>query len=198
VLEQAKTLLAEAETGERTEQERVQNLLVVALVDNFLGQIGLSNGDYDHAAQLFTAGLDAARTAPDRFTILISLYDLALASHARGDLDGAAALLREGLSLAAEAGDDPAAAYYLEALATVARQQGDLKRAARLLAAASAQLQTSGSGWLHAYVPRAAADHSIEADLCSGMGDAAYEQASTDGRSLTGVRAIQHALKDTL
>ena len=38
-------------------------------------------------------------------------------------------------------------------------------------------MQTSGSGWLHAYVPRASHDHSTEADLRSQMGDAAYEQA---------------------
>jgi len=169
VLGQAMNLLREADTGERTEQERVQYLLVLALVHNFLGQIQLSNADYDRAAQLFTTGLDAARSTPDRFTILISLYDLALASQAQGDLDGAAGLLRQGLSLAAEAGDEPAAAYYLEALATVALQQDDPPRAARLLAAADAQLKASGSGWLHAYVPRAPHDHSIEAELRSRM-----------------------------
>src|SRR5689334_2869285 len=198
VLDQAMNLLREAGTGERTEQERVQSLLVLALVRNFLGQIQLSNADYDRAAQLFTAGLDAARSSPDRFTILISLYDLALASQARGELDGAAGLLRQGLSLAAEAGDEPAAAYYLEALAAVALQQDDPPRAARLLAAADAQLQASGSGsgWLHAYVPRAPHDHSIEAELRSRMGDAAYEQAAAHGRSLTGTRAIRDGLED--
>jgi tetratricopeptide (TPR) repeat protein len=184
VLGQAMNLLREADTGERTEQERVQYLLVLALVHNFLGQIQLSNADYDRAAQLFTTGLDAARSTPDRFTILISLYDLALASQAQGDLDGA------------EAGDEPAAAYYLEALATVALQQDDPPRAARLLAAADAQLKASGSGWLHAYVPRAPHDHSIEAELRSRMGDAAYEQAAAHGRSLTGTRAIRDGLED--
>ena len=196
VLEQARNLKLEAGTGERSGQERVQYLLVVALVDNFLGQIQLGKADYDRAAQLFTAGLDAARSTPDRFTILISLYDLALASQARGDLDGARGLLRQGLSLAAEAGDESAAAYYLEALADVARQQDDPQRAAWLLAAADAQLQASGSGWLHAYVPRAPHDHSVEAELRSRMGDAAYEQAAAHGRSLTGARGIQQGLAE--
>ena len=148
------------------------------------------------AAQLFTAGLDAARSTPDRFTILISLYDLGLASQARGDLDGARGLLRQGLSLAAEAGDESAAAYYLEALAAIARQQDDPQRAAWLLAAAGAQLQASGSGWLHAYVPRAPHDHSVEAELRARMGDAAYEQAAAHGRSLTGARGIQQGLAE--
>jgi predicted ATPase len=196
VLQQARNLLRGAGTGELGEQERVQYLLVVALVDNFLGQMRLSTADYDSAARLFAAGLDAARSAPDRFTILISLYDLALASQARGDLDRARGLLRQGLSLAAEAGDESAAAYYLEALAAVARQQDDPQRAAWLLAAAGAQLRASGSGWLHAYVPRAPHDHRVEAELRARMGDAAYEQAAAHGRSLTGARGIQQGLAE--
>ncbi|HEY2520063.1 MAG TPA: DUF4062 domain-containing protein [Streptosporangiaceae bacterium] len=196
VLEQARKLRLEAGTGEHSGQERMEYLLVVALIDNFLGQIQLGKGDYDGAAQLFTAGLDVARSSPDRFTILISLYDLALASQARGDLDGARGLLRQGLSLAAEAGDESAAAYYLEALAAVARQQDDPHRAAWLLAAADAQLQASGSGWLHAYVPRAPHDHSVEAELRSRMGDEAYEQAAAHGRALTGARGIQQGLAE--
>ena len=196
VLQQARDLLQQADTVQRSGQERVQNLLVAAMVDNFLGQIQLGKADYDRAAQLFTAGLDAARSTPDRFTILISLYDLALASQARGDLDGARGLLRQGLSLAAEAGDESAAAYYLEALAVIARQQDDPQRATWLLAAAGAQLQAGGSGWLHAYVPRAPHDHSVEAELRSQMGDSAYEQAAAHGRSLTGARGIQQGLAE--
>jgi hypothetical protein len=67
---------------------------------------------HHRAAQLFTDGLAAARSAPDRFTTLVSLYDLALCSRAQGDLAGAAGHLQEGLVLAAEAGDETSAAYY--------------------------------------------------------------------------------------
>jgi predicted ATPase len=196
LLEHAMSLLREADTGELTAEERVYHLLDVALADNFLGQIELGNAEHDRAAQLFAAGLDAARSTADWFTVLVSLYDLALTSQARGDLDGAAELLREGLPLAAEAGDEPSAAYYLEALATIARLRDDPDRAARLLAAADAQLQTSGSGWLHAYVPRAPHDHTILAELRSRLGDAAYEQAAADGRSLAGTRAMEYGLDD--
>jgi predicted ATPase len=196
-LEQATNLLHEAGTGERSGPERVEYLLVVALIDSFLGQVQLSEADYDRAAELFTAGLAAARSAADRFTILISLYDLALARQARGDPEDARRLLRQGLSLAAEAGDESAAAYYLEALAGVAMQQDDAQRAAWLLAAAAAQLEASGSGWLHAYVPRVPHGHSVEAELRSRIGDAAYEQAAAHGRSLTGARDIRQRLADT-
>ena len=103
--------------------ERIQQPVTVAFVDNFLGQIRLSQGDNDAAARLFTDGLTVARRAQDFIPILISLYDLALARQAQGDLGGAAGHLKEGLALAAEAGDETSAAYYLEVLAVVAGQQ---------------------------------------------------------------------------
>jgi predicted ATPase len=194
LLEQTLALLRQADSDELAGPERVQYLLDVAMVYNFLGQIRLSQGDHDGAAQLFSDGLSAARSAPDRVTILISLFDLALTRQAQGDLAGAADHLTEGLSLAAEAGDEPSAAYYLEALAAGARLQHNPERAVHLLAAADALLQASGSGWLHAYVPRAPHDRRIEAELRSRMGDAAYEQAAAHGRSLTATRAIQLGL----
>jgi predicted ATPase len=183
VLDQARSLLQDADASQHTEPERMLYLLATALVGNFDGQIQLGHGDHDRAAELFTAALDAARRAPDQFTILISLYDLALSDQARGDLDAAGGHLRDGHLLATEAGDQPTAAYYLEALAALARQQDDPARAATLLAAAAAQLQASGSGWLSAYVPRAAHGAAAETELRAQLGDEAYEQAAAGGRS---------------
>jgi predicted ATPase len=196
LLEQALAPLREAGNDRLAGPERLQHLLDVALVCNFLGQIRLSQGDHDRAAQLFTEALDAARRAQDRFTILVSLYDLALSSQAQGDLTGTAERLQEGVSQSAEAGDEPSVAYYLEALATVAMRQDNLERAVRLLAAAGALLQAKGSGWLHALVPRAAHDDDLLAALRSRMGDAAFERAWTRGQSLGGSRAVEYALQD--
>jgi predicted ATPase len=184
-LAEARSLLrdADADTARHTEPERMLYLLGTALAGNFEGQIQLGHGDHDRAGQLFTAALDAARRASDQFTILISLYDLALSDQARGDLDAAGGHLRDGHLLATEAGDQPTAAYYLEALAALARQQDDPSRAATLLAAAAAQLQASGSGWLSAYVPRAAHGAAAETELRAQLGDEAYEQAAAGGRS---------------
>jgi tetratricopeptide (TPR) repeat protein len=196
LLEQTLAPLREAGNDGLAGPERAQHLLDVALVCNFLGQIRLSQGDHDRAAQLFTEGLNAAHSAQDRFTILVSLYDLALSSQARGDLAGAAERLQEGVSQSAEAGDEPSVAYYLEALAAVAMLQGNLERAVRLLAAAGALLQAKGSGWLHALVPRAAHDDGLLAALHSRLGDAAFEQAWTRGQSLGGSRAVEYALAE--
>ena len=155
LLDEGQALVQEFRDEDLTGYDHLQQLLTVAFVDNFLGQVRLSQADSDAAARLFTNGLAVARRAQDGISILISLYDLALSSQAQGDLAGAAGHLKEGLAMAAEAGDETSAAYYLEALAAVASQQDNPQRAVRLLCAASSQLAASGSGWLHAYVPRA-------------------------------------------
>jgi tetratricopeptide (TPR) repeat protein len=175
--------------------ERLWHALELNMVQNNLGQIRLAQGDHDRAAGLFSEALTAARAGSDRVTILTSLYDLALSSQARGNLPGAAGLLAEGLSLAAETGDRPSAAYYLEALAAVADRQGEPQRAVCLLFAADALLQANGSGWLHAYVPRARHGGEVLADLRRRVGDAAFEQARARGRSLDGNQVLEQAIE---
>ena len=161
LLERTRHQLDTPGAGALAGAKRVQYLLVLALTENFLGQLHLSNGQHDSAARHFASGLRAARDAPDRFTILVSLYDLALSSQAQGNLTGATALLEEGKSLAADTEDKPSTAYYLEALAEVASRQHDPRRASRLRADAETMLQAHGSGWLSAYVPRAPHDGSV-------------------------------------
>jgi hypothetical protein len=115
------------------------------------------------------------------------LYDLALARQAQGDLAGAAGHLQEGLALAAEAGDETSAAYYLEVLAAVAGQQDNPQRAVRLFA--------SGSGWLHAFVPRVPHDDAVLAAFRSRIGDPAFQEAQAWGRSAGSKRAVEFALE---
>jgi predicted ATPase len=195
LLDDGQALVQEFRDEDLTGYDRLQQLLTVAFVDNFLGQVRLSQADNDAAARLFTDGLTVARRAQDEIPILISLYDLALSSQAQGDLAGAAGHLKEGLAIAAEAGDETSAAYYLEALAAVASQQDNPHRAVRLLAAARSQLEASGSGWLHAYVPRAPHDDAVLAALRARTGDAEYQEARAWGRSIGSRHARQYALE---
>jgi len=192
-LDQSQALLAEAGDGGLAGDERAQHMLTVALVHNFLGQIRLGQGDLDSATQHFREGLNTGRRASDRVSILISLYDLAMSSQAGGELTEAAGFLQEGLSVAAEAGDETSVAYYLESLAAVAGQQDNSQRAVRLLSAAAAMLQAKGSGWLHAYVPRAAHDDGVLTVLQSRLGDAAFAQAWAWGGSIGGRNAVDYA-----
>ncbi|HEV3294955.1 MAG TPA: hypothetical protein VG123_38745, partial [Streptosporangiaceae bacterium] len=114
LLDDGQALVQEFRDEDLTGYDRLQQLLTVAFVDNFLGQVRLSQADNDAAARLFTDGLTVARRAQDEIPILISLYDLALSSQAQGDLASAAGHLKEGLAITAEAGDETSAAYYLE------------------------------------------------------------------------------------
>jgi tetratricopeptide (TPR) repeat protein len=185
LLEQTLAQLREMASEPMTEPERIQYLLDVALASNFLGQILLSQRENGRAADLFMDGLSAARNSADRFTILISLYDLALSRQAQHDLDDAADLFTQGLSIAAEAGDEPTMAYYLEALADIAGRRGQPDCAITLNAAARALLEAKGSGWLHAYVPLAPRGDSTLASLRARTTEAAFEQAWAYGRSGT-------------
>ena len=171
--------------------------MAAALADNFLGQVRLAQGDHDAAARLFTDGLAVARRARDSIPLLVSLYDLALARQAQGDLADAAGHLKEGLAIAAKAGDETSTAYYLEVLAAVAGQQDNAQRAVRLLTAARSILEASGSGWLHAYVPRACHDDAALPSLRSRMGDAAFEEAQAWGRSAGSRPAVEYAFEQT-
>ena len=191
----ARPCCGEVGDDDLTGYDRLQHLLTIGVVDNFLGQVRLSQGDNDGAARLFTDGLTVARRAQDPISLLISLYDLALTSQAQGDLAGAAGHLKEGLALAAGAGDETSAAYYLEGLAAVAGQEGNPQRAVRLLAAARSLLEAKGSGWLHASVPRVPHDDAVLQALRSRLGDAAFEEAHAWGASTGSRRAREYALE---
>jgi len=195
LLDEGQALVREFRDEDLAGYDRLQQRLTVAFMDNFLGQVRLSQADNDAAARLFTDAMTVARRARDRIPVLVSLYDLALSSQAQGDLAGAAGHLKEGLAVAAEAGDETSAAYYFEALAAVAGQQDNPQRAARLLSAARSQLEANGSGWLHAYIPRAPHDDAVLAALRARIGDAAYQEAQAWGRTTGSRHATQYALE---
>ena len=145
-LEESQALLNQAGTTGLVADELAQHLLTIALVHNFLGQIRLNQHDLDSATQHFREGLSVGRRASDRVSILISLYDLAMSSHAAGELTAAAGFLHEGLSAAAEAGGGATLAYSSRAWRPwPGAAPGALSAAVRSSRDAGAQ----GSGWLH-------------------------------------------------
>jgi len=174
--------------------DRLQYLLTSALLDNFLGQVRLGQHDYAGAARLFADGLAAGRRSSDPIPVLVSLYDLALASQAQDDPAGAQGHLGEGVTLAATTGDETSVGYYLEAMAAVAGQRDDPQRAVRLLAAAHSLLEARGSGWLHAYVPRVPPGDAGLAAWRSWLGEEAFEEAQNWGRSAGSRRSVEYAL----
>ena len=83
----------------------------------------------------------------------------------------------------------------LEGLAVVPGQQDNLQRAVRLLAASRSLLEAKGSGWLHAFVPRAPHDDAVLEALRSRLGEAAFEEARAWGVSTGNRRAREYALE---
>ena len=148
---------------------------------NFLGQIPLSQGDNDAAARLFSQGLDAARRVPDRFPLLISLYDLALSSQARETWPARWDSCEEGLSVASDAGDESTVGYYLAARWRHWPGSGTTRPRRPPLAAADALLQAAGTGWLLAYAATAPPDDETLPGLRSRIGDATFQQAWSQG-----------------
>jgi hypothetical protein len=195
LLGRSNALLADLDDHGFTGYARYEYLLFVCMVNNILGHVRFSQGDLDGAARLFAAALAAGREGQDRLGFLVSLYNVAANSRAQGDLAGAAGHLKEGLALAAEAGDETSAAYYLEGMAAVASLQDEPERAVRLLTAASSMLESSGSGWLHAYIPRVPHDDAVLAALRSRTGDVAFGKARAWGRSTGHRRAVEYALE---
>jgi predicted ATPase len=197
-LDEGEAVLRELREDDLAGYDRLQHQLAAVLVNNFLGQVRLRQGDNDAAARLFADGLAVARRAQDRICLLVSLYDLALAGQAQSDdLTRAVGYLQEGLTLAAQAGDETSAAYYLEVLAGIAGQQDNPERAVRLFAAARSILDARGSGWLQAFVPPVAPHDAVLAALRSQIGDAAFEQAQAWGRSADSAGAVEYALQQT-
>jgi len=94
-------------------------MLTVALVYNSSARSGSPGERPGGDAGLFRQALTTAHRAPDRFTILISLYNLAISSHGLGDLSSAAAHLTKG-SRSRPSGGRDSTACYLEGLATMA------------------------------------------------------------------------------
>ena len=64
-LDQSQALLLELREDDLTAYDRLRPMLTVALVDNVLGQVQLSQGDNDAAAQVFSDGVAVARRARD-------------------------------------------------------------------------------------------------------------------------------------
>jgi hypothetical protein len=76
------------------------------------------------------------------------------------------------------------------------RPQDQAERAASLLAAAGALLEAKGSGWLHAYVPRAPHDDAARAALRARTAGAAFDRAWERGRTLDTAGVVRYALEE--
>ncbi len=99
----------------------------VAMVQMFLGQIALYEGDYERARVAFIACLPMIRALGWRSSVADGLVRLANVARAQGDYAEATALYAEALTLYRQVGDhlSPVIASVLSRLAAIAVEQGE-------------------------------------------------------------------------
>jgi DNA-binding CsgD family transcriptional regulator/tetratricopeptide (TPR) repeat protein len=117
-----------------------------------LGMIPYREGRYDTAESILAEGYHLSRSAGDRFSRYIALYDMSRLAQVRGELREAARLFHEGFVFSLEVGDRANMAYCLEGLASVAVMHHDPHLAARLLGRAESLFQAAGAR-VYAYRP---------------------------------------------
>ncbi len=126
----------------------------------------------------------------------MALYNLAQLALLEGELALAADALRQGVELSEWTRDLANLAHFMEALATVAVLQGEAKRSALLLGAADGALRGVGAPVYNFYVTDPSLRERTVAEARSALGDAAFEEISALGETMTFDDAVRHALGD--
>jgi predicted ATPase/DNA-binding XRE family transcriptional regulator len=161
----------------------------------WLGNALLAQNDQERAVSMFEEGLALARRIGDRAPTYIALYNLVQVALSHEDYQGAAALLKEGVILSGQMGDRAQLAYFLEGLAVVSRTRGDAQRSARLFGAAEVLLEEIGASVYNYYQPDRALYEDVRTDVRSRLGEKGFEEAWTEGWSMTFEQALAYALK---
>jgi predicted ATPase/DNA-binding SARP family transcriptional activator/DNA-binding NarL/FixJ family response regulator len=160
---------------------------------NSLGEIARIQGDLPRADCHYQRSVQLWREIGDRQYIAIVLHNLGYLANAQGDRQRAAARFRESLKLDHELGNLDGVASCLAGLAAVAVSSHEHARAARLLGAADTLHRTIGT-------PEDTADQlEVErciAEICATLGEAAFNEAWSQGSRLPTEQAIAEALEE--
>ncbi len=175
--------------------ERCGDDYMAAASRGWLGLALLASGEGERARGAFEEVLELARPTKNPALVQTALYNLAQSALARGDYAEAGLMLEEAIGLSRQVGDRISLAQYLGALAVAASSRGDAKRSAILLGAAEGLLREVGAPGYDFYDP----DHSIRerpaVEARASLGEAAFEEAQEQGRSMTFEQAVEYALQ---
>ncbi len=191
--DRAEAMLKEAERR----SDEIGYRQTVAYVRLRLGGLARRRGDLDLAVAHYGDALTLLREMEDSFGVAMALQALGRVLTARGDYGGAAAGLREALSGWREAGTKDEFVDWLAQAAFLAAAVGEWERSARWFGTVEVQYALIR----FAFSPMGKARlESIERDVRSGLGDAAFAAAQAAGRVLSLEQAITEAaaLLDTL
>lgn len=169
--------------------QRAEELTLFSTTHVWFGTALLVRNDQERAVAMFEEGLALARQMGDRTAAYVALYNLA-----RGDYDGAAANFKEGITLSEQMRDQVNLAYFLEGLAVVAGKREEAERSAQLSGAAEGLLEAVGAAVYNYYQPDRSLYKRTVSATRSRLGEAAFEAAQAEGRSMTFEQAVAYAL----
>jgi predicted ATPase/class 3 adenylate cyclase len=162
----------------------------------FFGTVLLLEDDREEARLRFEEGLTLGRSIGDRLSICIALFSLAQLALAGGDYDRAFRWFAEGIVPSEELGDRGNIAHILEALGIVAGARGKSLKAARLLGASEALVSAIGLRGHPYYRPDRVLYKRVKAKVRSELGEAAFEAALDEGRTMPAEQAVEYALEE--
>ncbi|HEX2742445.1 MAG TPA: BTAD domain-containing putative transcriptional regulator [Rubrobacter sp.] len=171
---------------------QIGDVLRIGMTMCSLGYAALLQGDYERARALCEETLAFAHELGSAVVEIIpeTLVNLGLASLGLGDHERASASFEEALTMSKSAGRKPTIINILEAMASLAGALGEASRTARLWGAAEAARELTDI----ALPPGDRALHEpYLADARLRLGEAAWEEALSEGRAMTTDQATDYA-----
>ncbi len=156
-----------------------------------LGNLASRRGDHEAATRYWEECLAIERRLGDRQYLCSALGNLSITAIQKGDYRRAAQLCAEELTIRQEYGERLGYRYGLSNLATVAAAVGHTVLAVQLFGAAEARNRAVGVQWHPA--DQAEADQEL-IPLQVKLGQAAFEQAWTEGLAMSLEQAVELAL----
>jgi predicted ATPase/DNA-binding SARP family transcriptional activator/DNA-binding CsgD family transcriptional regulator len=162
-----------------------------------VGYLALLQGDHERATALCQETLSLAHNLGSAGVELIpeNLVNLGLAALTRGDHERATASFEEALAMSQDLGRKETIVNTLEGMASLAGARGEATRAARLWGAAEVSREAIGI----VLAPGERALHEpYLATTRSRLGEAAWEEALTEGRAMSLEEAAEYALAEEI
>jgi predicted ATPase/DNA-binding SARP family transcriptional activator/DNA-binding CsgD family transcriptional regulator len=154
-------------------------------------------GEYERGAALNEEAVAICREHGYKRSLNFALDNLGWASLLQGEHDRARGFYRESLSVSKELGDKACASESLDGLACIAGSTGEVGRAATLFGAAEAMRETIREAVAFGHTPQEAAwREPSRTSTRSRLGEEAWEEALSEGRSMGLKEAIEYALSE--
>lgn len=141
------------------------------------------------------ARLALGRRIGDRLAVCNALFNLAQLALSEEDYDLAARLFTEGIPPSEEMGDMGNVSHIMEGLAVVAGKRGEFGHSARLFGTAEGLIEEIGLRGHTYYQTDASLYENTMSEVCSPLGEPAFEERREEGRAMTTGQAVEYALE---